>query len=679
MMDKSKMAPSLSQVVSFCKSSIKKIVCKLLTRSFDTLEQEISTANIVRCVSFDIFDTLIVRDVTCPADVFNLLERSYNKHYGESIALAKIRADAELRARRVGGRSEPTLAIIYEKIEGVPKERIPWLMNRELELELLLCNASVPMHRIWQQCINSELKVIIVSDTYFPKSFIENLLETNGYTGWDSLYVSSEYGDRKATGELFRFVGNDLLERYNIVSNEVCHIGDSIKSDWLNARRCGMRSILINNNARTAYFNKKMKHWSSSQAVFEYGIVNSFVRNHLSSNADYFEILGYEALGPILLGFSKWLEQVAKADGIEKIFFLTREGLLLKRAYEIYRSDYNESDCVLLEVSRRATSIPLLVDCSSLDEIMQITRIPRGGARVGDALAAWGIKTESIRLIVKACNLNISDNIVELKEDVKQRLFEALQPELVSVARSQRQSINTYLDKMGFNGKIAVVDIGWFGTIQSNLQALRPNTSINGYYVAKKHNYGGISRPLEQKFYLYDDMYSVIGEKLTSAVEVFELFFLSADGSVLGYKFLDDEIAIPLREDSDSADSAALDIAMLQNSALKFIDDFKELVANLDLEMSSAACSAAYCAFIDPPSRQMIQEFKKFTLTDTGVKAHELFATGTFMHYLCHPGDFVVDFKGPGSKGIFLKNVFKLPLPWPRILALLRKAEGQDG
>jgi len=85
--------------------------------------------------------------------------------------------------------------------------------------------------------------MIIVSDMYLSHSDIEDILTGSGYDiKGIPVYVSSEYGLTKRTSSLFKAVlrkeGMEGREK------EVLHIGDNLISDYMMARKCGMRSFL---------------------------------------------------------------------------------------------------------------------------------------------------------------------------------------------------------------------------------------------------------------------------------------------------------------------------------------------------------------------------------------------------------------------------------------------------
>lgn len=70
-------------------------------------------------------------------------------------------------------------------------------------------------------------KIVLTSDMYLKSDVIEVILQKNKITGYDKIYLSSEIGLKKKTGDLFKYVIND--NRVN--NNEILHIGDNIEGD----------------------------------------------------------------------------------------------------------------------------------------------------------------------------------------------------------------------------------------------------------------------------------------------------------------------------------------------------------------------------------------------------------------------------------------------------------------
>ena len=79
---------------------------------------------------------------------------------------------------------------------------------------------------------------------------------------------------------------------------------------------------------------------------------------------DFVSSVGYEVLGPMLWGFTHWQHEELESMHIEKVFFLSREGALLQRAYQTLFPNSNVKQTYLY-VSRQALQVPLLLKCNN--------------------------------------------------------------------------------------------------------------------------------------------------------------------------------------------------------------------------------------------------------------------------------------------------------------------------
>lgn len=63
-------------------------------------------------------------------------------------------------------------------------------------------------------------------------------------------------------------------------------------------------------------------------------------------------------MGPFVTGFMLWLGRQAKRDNISHLYFLSREGWLLKQIYDVlHKDDVNAVPSTYLYASRRATRV----------------------------------------------------------------------------------------------------------------------------------------------------------------------------------------------------------------------------------------------------------------------------------------------------------------------------------
>ena len=191
-------------------------------------------------VSFDIFDTIVKRDVASPAEVFSLVEKEYNKTHPNQISGYKeIRCAAEKEARDKSVYSEITLDEIYERLPYDNNLRDE-LKHIEIDTEYRVCVPNKPIVKIVKKLQESNKKIYFVSDMYLPRTVIEKILDKCKINGYAGLWLSNEQRCRKRNGLFQRFVRGANLEGAKII-----HVGDSIRAD----RR--KKDSHFNNSARS--------------------------------------------------------------------------------------------------------------------------------------------------------------------------------------------------------------------------------------------------------------------------------------------------------------------------------------------------------------------------------------------------------------------------------------------
>ena len=175
-------------------------------------------------ISFDIFDTLVKRNVPYPADIFDVVEKEYNKnHVNNRIeSFKRIRKAAERKAREKHLETEITLDEIYSFLPVSDENRKDELKKIEVTCEINYCVPNIPIIDIFRKCLKDGKIVIITSDMYLPENVIVEILDNCGIVGYKRLYLSSLIGKKKSTGELFDYIMADLQIR----GKDIIHIGD---------------------------------------------------------------------------------------------------------------------------------------------------------------------------------------------------------------------------------------------------------------------------------------------------------------------------------------------------------------------------------------------------------------------------------------------------------------------
>jgi FMN phosphatase YigB (HAD superfamily) len=180
----------------------------------------------VKVVAFDIFDTLLIRPLLHPETVKTMIGHCNRDIGGE---FARLRAQAEASARSRAGRDVGLEEIYTEfaSLTGKSLDEVRPLCATEEHMELHLVSPRPDCIELFNCARASGKRVVLASDMFLPRRMVEKMLSENGITGYHALYLSSDIGVRKDTGELYRL----LLEREQIAPGELLMVGDNEHSD----------------------------------------------------------------------------------------------------------------------------------------------------------------------------------------------------------------------------------------------------------------------------------------------------------------------------------------------------------------------------------------------------------------------------------------------------------------
>lgn len=520
--------------------------------------------NSYEVISFDIFDTLVERCVGMPKTVFLLMERDLCLKYGDEFKDFSVkRIQAEKDALAISEHDEITINEIYDQLNINNKNEI-LLLEKKLELEITVANDE--MVGLYQECIRKGKRVVLCSDMYLDKKTIEAILDKNGYTGYEKLYLSSDKKKRKSNGRLYQ----ELIHDTRTDPKRIIHIGDNLKSDYLQALRQGL----------TAYYyiksKKNNKYYEYPYCVLYGDMPKEFHKEY------YWKQVGRYSLGNFLFGYINWLIGELERENFSKIFFLSRDGYIMQKAMEILSSKELADKSIYLYASRRSLIVPTL-------------HLYRG--YVDKCKIMCWKKHFTIHYFIINFGLNYNDYKQQIQQIVKDdtRIYERselfLDEELINVYKELEKAIEEnskreyelivqYLKQNGFQGKVAIIDTGWFGNLQNAIETInrtaKIDADIHGYYIGIRENCIYYDKQ-KMSGYLYfgrENIQNQIDEMRATAIV--EAFHSRDEGSTICYK-KSDGIIVPVLAPNDLNRDRCEILDLIQKSALRRIQYLAEI------------------------------------------------------------------------------------------------------
>lgn len=525
-------------------------------------------------ISFDLFDTLVKRDVAKEEDIFAIIEKILkSRDKAEAYGYAqKRKRGMELVYRKRNGK-EVTLQDIYAEMYEPEETAIDEILAIEEMVEVEVCTRNLIMGDFVSWCSAQGNKILmVITDTYLPYSVIVRILEKcrlKEFFDDAKIYVSSEVGMTKKSGALFRHI----YGKENIPLGKWMHIGDAIRSDYLIPRSFGIKSIHVQRKINHCQFLMSRKARNKAQTVLE-----CFQNNRIFKVEGYYQKFGYECLGPLVWGFSHWLREELSKKTSCKILFLSREGQFLKEAYS---KIYGSADEEYFYVSRQALVAATYWMNDSIEDILQVIRFPHRFGR--DVL--YELLGLAHTGVAERQEIRWYTSVKDVLRDA--RLIEILNSKLTDIKRYSREQyeyLKQYMNFVGSCEEIVFVDIGWRSSMQAVFEkiihSINPCIKVNGFYVgyckSGVKTFGSEGR----KGYLFggdNGLGKVDEDKVFGFGGLFETLFMADHGSVRKYEGIGGEVYPVFHPCEYSMDYPQ--IREIQEGALKFVSDAKGNVA----------------------------------------------------------------------------------------------------
>lgn len=497
-------------------------------------------------MSFDLFDTVIVRKFRRPSTVFDEVELALIDEGYYASAFAQIRIDSELQARREGNfQREVTLEEIYGKIgrqKRYPATLCARAQSLELQVERQAIYAMPQMVEEIETLRSLGKQIVFATDIYLPKNFIESILTANNLLRPDDrLYVSSEIGKMKSTGDLFNHIIDDL----SVDPGDICHVGDNFESDVRQAEERGLRTVYFEKTELNRYEVVQSSCRTSELILGAARLTKLLTPKDTRRNQAIWQTTA-NVSGPLMFCFANYCVQESLKKGLRSLYFLSRDGQILhKMAKMIVEKFYSDKlEVRYLYVSRQALLFPAMLEfnkkeldwifapTSYLSSRIVLKRINFTPEEFADDIHEAGL--------LRGYDVHLTPSEID---QLKSVLFKN-EAKIIERAEEFRHRLIGYLKQEGLSSEksIGVVDIGWSGSLQYALSKVLHSSGspseIHGYYFGvKRRNLFSQNDTASGWFTDYEAPRKL--DKEVYIVPMTELFTAATHGGVDGYGHTD--------------------------------------------------------------------------------------------------------------------------------------------
>jgi FMN phosphatase YigB (HAD superfamily) len=559
----------------------------------------------LQAVSFDVFDTALVRTFARATDLFAELGRRLADRQLTTMTpehFSHLRVQAEVQARRNRADTEPGLTEIHQ----VLALRLGWTNDQraaaeQLEITLELASIrAVPRVRGWIEAARaSGRRIAFVSDMYLPLSVIRTMLtDAKLARPGDPILVSCTYRVTKADGGLF----DQLIETLSLPPDAILHVGDNVLSDGVVPRRKGLRTLRVEETG-LGFFEERLLAYQHDTGGLSGRLAATARLARLACSPDgtapALSEIGTGLLGPWLACFALWIFERARRGGIRRLYFVSRDGQVMREialAVQAHWAPAAGIECRYLHGSRLAWHQGVMTDFSDHQLAWLLNPQPRINA---DILAGrLGLAPERLgRLFAAtpAAGLISSPAWDAAAIDQVAAVLRRLAAEIMTLPEiaARRDLTRRYLEQEGLlrDSAWAVVELGWSGSMMVSLhEALGRPPGLTAYYLNLSSRCPALPAEVRLESFAINpnDVSGHMGQGLRFA-EMIEVLTAADHGTVLGYAEQAGRVGPRLNTGSPALWPPAA-LAALREGAKQFVEQMPaEVMTRLAAQLAADA------------------------------------------------------------------------------------------
>ncbi|MCR4874248.1 MAG: hypothetical protein K5923_00725 [Clostridia bacterium] len=543
--------------------------------NLDLIKERISKADII---SFDIFDTLILRKVNRPIDVFKIMAMQT-----DMVDFQQLRIEAENESRNISLKEKGSLEVnifdIYNCIPSIfPSQKLS-MVEKEFDIETQVCYANPYIKEVFNIALASQKPIIAVSDMYWPSKYLEHLLHTCGYGKFDAIYVSNEFGVSKHKGKLQSIISTKYPGK------KIFHIGDSYLCDYYFSRKLANWDSIQYKNISTEGDICFRPNFNSLSGSIYNALVNAKLHNGTHTPGKFYEH-GYTYGGFLSYGYCKFINSLTKDSKDTKILFTARDS---KTFFDIYKKYYNTCASEYFYCSREALIKACLPYASDLYfDIMFVAKTYLQNkisictaldyAELGfmsKYLIMYGLDEESI----------LDKNTIHKLQEL---FYDHIEEAIISYKTHHDAAIAYISTAIKNYSSVYIIDLGWRGAVYTLLShlihSINPTVHVIGLEI------GATNSPIPEVLinesrlipYVFSQGNNPDLQINIKHVMLVETLFSSEQPSCTGYTFKNN-IPLPVFGDKENANTSTFE--EINKGILDFCDDFNNIETSLGLDI----------------------------------------------------------------------------------------------
>lgn len=446
----------------------------------------------IRVVSFDIFDTILIR--LLPSEkVKRIAAEKYCKQLAEETSVIlppsvylKSWSDFKLQMDKKGlfADAEWTLSEWLRKFSkqcGLDTElalRIGF--ESELEAEFMSLSLSKNIPDLMFSIQKKGLKLIAVSDMWLDQCLLTELLKKFGLT-FDAVFTSGTMEASKRRGTIFQ----KIEKRMELAPKSFIHVGDNIKADFIRPRLAGWKSLWMPHSGNTFQTRLTVLSNRNGQNQNSWKEIIKLMRSSEEVyTSDPLFNMGFNHLAPLLILFSIVQWRMFRNQHIDIVFYVARDA---KAMFDIYEAIENflPYSCPrrYIRLSRKVMAI------THPDNLLQnATHLAGklGKKKVSEWLSNFTISEKIRRDILLHAGVKESDNFTPFVQKCLRFACNELLPLITKEQDIHKAIVRDYLrQEAGETSlrRLGIVDSGWACTIQDSIRSVLSDSElISGMY-----------------------------------------------------------------------------------------------------------------------------------------------------------------------------------------------------